>query len=61
MKQSNKNILFLTLLFLPVFLMAHDVTEADRETLADGSLFDYIWVGAKHMITGYDHILFLIG
>ncbi|MEM8523987.1 MAG: HupE/UreJ family protein [Bacteroidota bacterium] len=61
MKQSNKNLLFFALVLLPMLLMAHDVTEADRETLTNGSLLDYIWVGAKHMITGYDHILFLIG
>jgi len=62
MKQSNRNLLLFSLiLLLPIMLLAHDVTEADRETLTNGSLLDYIWVGAKHMITGYDHILFLIG
>lgn len=26
-----------------------------------GSWLDFIWVGAEHMLTGYDHLLFLFG
>jgi HupE / UreJ protein len=29
--------------------------------LQHGSLLDYVWLGAKHMISGYDHLLFLFG
>jgi hypothetical protein len=52
---------FSILLFLPSLLMAHDVTAADQATLSDGNLWSYIYVGAKHMVTGYDHLLFLVG
>lgn len=41
--------------------MAHGVSSADQEILRDGGLFAYILVGAKHMVTGYDHLLFLAG
>ncbi|MEM9885563.1 MAG: HupE/UreJ family protein [Bacteroidota bacterium] len=62
MKKTNRNVLAFGLFFLlPILLLAHDVSEADRETLTDGSLLDYILVGAKHMVTGYDHLLFLVG
>jgi len=37
------------------------VTDADQEVLNNGGLLSYVWVGAKHMVTGYDHILFLVG
>ena len=43
---------------------AHDVSEADREAVAgiDGPAFvPFLYLGAKHMVTGYDHVLFLIG
>lgn len=40
---------------------AHDVAASDHEFLLSGGLWGYVWVGAKHMITGYDHLLFLIG
>jgi hydrogenase/urease accessory protein HupE len=40
---------------------AHGISEASRETMADGGVFAYIWLGAEHMLTGYDHLLFLFG
>lgn len=42
-------------------LMAHGVSKSDQLTLIEGGLLDYILIGAKHMVTGYDHILFLVG
>jgi len=55
---------FLSLLvfvFCPLSLLAHGVSPADQEILTNGGLLSYIFVGAKHMITGYDHLLFLMG
>lgn len=49
------------LLLLPVLAMAHGVSDADQATLSEGGLLAYILVGAKHMVTGYDHLLFLAG
>jgi hypothetical protein len=40
---------------------AHGIPEASRETIAQGGIVDYIWLGAEHMVTGYDHLLFLFG
>ncbi|MEM8929127.1 MAG: HupE/UreJ family protein [Bacteroidota bacterium] len=51
----------LLLLFLPFLGFAHDVTSADQELLRNGGLWAYIRVGATHMLTGYDHLLFLAG
>lgn len=51
----------MVLLLIPLTLGAHDVTQADQEVLINGGLWAYIWVGAKHMLTGYDHLLFLTG
>jgi len=41
--------------------MAHGVSASDQEILTNGGLLSYILVGAKHMVTGYDHLLFLAG
>ena len=49
------------LLLLPVALAAHGVSPGDQEVLNQGGLDAYIYVGAKHMVTGYDHLLFLAG
>jgi hypothetical protein len=43
---------------------AHDVSQADRELIsgkAGVNFLLYAWLGAKHMVTGYDHLLFLVG
>jgi hypothetical protein len=40
---------------------AHGISEESRETMTDGGILDYIWLGAEHMVTGYDHLLFLFG
>ncbi|MEM6718207.1 MAG: HupE/UreJ family protein [Bacteroidota bacterium] len=56
-----KQILPLLLLFVPLVGFAHDVTSADQELLRTGGLWAYIQVGATHMLTGYDHLLFLAG
>lgn len=62
MKQSQLNHLsFLLLLFCPLSLLAHGVSPSDQEILSNGGLLSYILVGAKHMLTGYDHLLFLTG
>lgn len=50
-----------TILIIPLTLFAHDIADADQAILADGGLWAYVWVGAKHMLTGYDHLLFLTG
>lgn len=43
---------------------AHDISQSDRAAVAqiDGPApFAFLYLGAKHMVTGYDHVMFLIG
>ena len=40
---------------------AHGVSESDKAAMVDGNALEYIWLGAEHMVTGYDHLLFLFG
>ena len=50
--------------FFPILyglIFSHGISESDKTEIIQGSLMDYLYLGAKHMITGYDHILFLIG
>jgi len=42
-------------------IFAHGVSESDKADMVQGGLLDFFYLGAKHMVTGYDHILFLIG
>jgi len=56
-----KSTLVFLMLFIPYIGLAHDVTSTDQELLRNGGLWAYIRVGATHMLTGYDHLLFLAG
>ena len=40
---------------------AHGISEAAKRSMIDGGYLQYILLGAEHMITGYDHLLFLFG
>ena len=56
--------LVLILLLVPVAALAHDVAEGDKAFVRsiDGpSIIPFMYLGAKHMVTGYDHIAFLVG
>lgn len=44
--------------------LAHGVTEGDKGFIQESSgmmLLPFVYLGAKHMVTGYDHLLFLFG
>lgn len=49
------------LLLLPATAAAHGMSEADRQAMLEGGYRLYGFLGAKHMVTGYDHLLFLFG
>ena len=54
----------LSLLLLTGSAFAHAVAEGDKgyiEEITGVHLMSFIYLGAKHMVTGYDHILFLFG
>jgi hypothetical protein len=42
-------------------LMAHDMTDIARDRMAEGGFLNVMWTGAEHMLSGYDHLLFLLG
>jgi hypothetical protein len=50
--------------FIASNCLAHGVTSGDAEylrTVHGVAFIPYLYLGAKHMITGYDHLLFLAG
>jgi len=52
------------LFLLPGIAIAHGVADSDQAylgTLSGQLVFTYLYLGAKHMVTGYDHLLFLVG
>ncbi len=60
----GKLVFCLVLLSLGIGAEAHEVNKEDilkMQALAGAQLGHYIWLGTKHMVTGYDHLLFLLG
>jgi hypothetical protein len=49
---------------LPFEVFAHGVDESTRAFLQQNTgvqIIPFLYIGAKHMVTGYDHLLFLVG
>ena len=40
---------------------AHGISEEAKQSMIEGGYLQYAWLGAEHMLTGYDHLLFLFG
>ncbi len=52
------------LLGMPAEAVAHGVTAGDKGFIMESSgmlLVPFMYLGAKHMVTGVDHVLFLVG
>jgi len=56
-----RGLLLASVLLAPSLLWAHGISPEDRQRMLDGGYLQYIGLGATHMLTGYDHLLFLFG
>lgn len=48
----------------PTVMMAHNVSKRDASFVQSNkgaAIGPFLYLGAKHMVTGYDHLLFLVG
>ncbi|HEU4891611.1 MAG TPA: HupE/UreJ family protein [Vicinamibacterales bacterium] len=64
MTQRHPAFIVLFWALAPVLLAAHGVSGKDARFLLslDGpAVVPLMYLGAKHMVTGYDHLLFLVG
>jgi len=56
--------LTLGLLGMSAEVLAHAIAQGDKgyiQEISGVNLIAFIYLGAKHMVTGYDHLLFLLG
>ena len=67
---SNRNrsillaLLLISALLFPIAASAHDVSRRDASFVQSNqgvAVFPFLYLGAKHMFTGYDHLAFLVG
>ncbi len=62
----KRNLFFLVsglLLFvlLSNLAYAHGMSEEEKLAIIDGGNLQYMWLGATHMLSGYDHLAFVFG
>lgn len=68
-QSARRTLGYLTLVALSLLLLvstaaAHAVAEGDKgyiQEITGVHLIPFVYLGAKHMVTGYDHLLFLFG
>ena len=51
-------------LVMPADVSAHNVSKRDAAFVGSNTgraIVPFLYLGAKHMVTGYDHLLFLVG
>ena len=41
--------------------LGHGMSEAEKLSIIEGGNLRYMWLGATHMLSGYDHLLFVFG
>jgi HupE / UreJ protein len=57
-------VLIAAAVILPALASAHGVSKGDAKFMQanqGAAIGPYLYLGAKHMVTGYDHLLFLVG
>ncbi len=59
-KESRWLIVILTMLVASQ-AFGHGMSEAEKQTIIEGGNLRYIWIGATHMLSGYDHLAFIFG
>jgi len=57
-------VVIIAVLLLPSIAGAHNVSKSDAQFVQANqgrAVAPFMYLGAKHMVTGYDHLLFLVG
>lgn len=49
------------LCFISTNAMSHGMSTEDQARILNAGYFEYMHLGATHMLSGYDHLLFLFG
>ena len=64
--QCLRQLLFLLIgigiyLLLSNLAFAHGMSEEEKQSIIEGGNMAYLWLGATHMLSGYDHLAFVFG
>jgi len=60
-KKHYRWLFALFVLFVASQAFGHGMSEAEKQSIIAGGNLRYLWIGATHMLSGYDHLLFIFG
>ena len=53
--------LIIALLWFVTDAFGHGMSASEKQAIIDGGNLRYLWIGATHMLSGYDHLMFVFG
>lgn len=59
--KQSRWLLAVAALFVVGQAFGHGMSEAEKQSIIEGGNLRYLWIGATHMLSGYDHLLFVFG
>jgi len=59
--KQSRWLLAITLALAATAAFGHGMSEAEKQSIIDGGNLRYLWIGATHMLSGYDHLFFVFG
>ena len=54
-------LLAVALIFVVSQAFGHGMSIEEKQSIIDGGNLRYLWIGATHMLSGYDHLMFVFG
>lgn len=59
--QLSRGLLAIAAILFVGQAFGHGMSEAEKQSIIEGGNLRYLWIGASHMLSGYDHLLFVFG
>lgn len=59
--KQSRWLLAIFIVFFASLSFGHGMSEAEKQIIIEGGNLRYIWIGATHMLSGYDHLAFVFG
>lgn len=59
--QPIRWVLVLLALLFASQAFGHGMSDAEKQSIIEGGNLRYLWIGATHMLSGYDHLAFVFG
>jgi len=60
-KSMGKWLLVIVTLLFTSATLGHGMSAEEKQLIMEGGNLKYIWIGATHMLSGYDHLMFVFG